>query len=211
MVVMKRLLFILGCSGALLSAADLAGVRNVYVMPMSRGLDQYLANRITSERVFQVVTDPKLADAVISDRVGENLQTQLENIFPTPPPPEPEPKAAAAPEPKAGTAPEPKAAAAPAPEKKSNKASKSDKDKKGEDASNSLFGDTVNRLDNPAQNSSFSRSKGNVFLVDAKSRQVIWSTYDPPRSTAGKDLDRTASDIVSRLKKDLNPKKKTKQ
>jgi hypothetical protein len=195
MDLMKRLLFLLGCSGALLCAADLAGVRNVYVMPMSKGLDQYLANRITSEHVFQVVTDPKLADAVLSDKVGEGLQTQLENIFPTPKPPDPEPveKADAAP---------------PA---KGDKAPKKDKDKGKVDAgdsSNPMFQDTVNKLDNPGQNSSFGRSKGTVFLVDAKSRLVIWSTYDPPKGSATKDLDRTASDIVSRIKKDLNPKSK---
>ena len=70
-----------------------------------------------------------------------------------------------------------------------------------------MFQDTVNKLDNPAGNSSFGRSKGNIFLVEAKSRQVVWSTFNPPRGMTTKDLDRTASDIVSRLKKDLNPKK----
>src|SRR3954447_3120679 len=89
MDLMKRLLFLLAGGGALLCAADLEGVRNVYVMPMARGLDQYLASRLTSDHVFQIVTDPKLADAVLSDRVGETLQSQLENIFPTPKPPAP--------------------------------------------------------------------------------------------------------------------------
>ena len=80
--------------GALLCAADLAGVHNVYVMPMARGLDQYLANRLTSDHVFQVVTDPKLADAVLTDRVGESFEPNSRIIFPTPKPPEPEPRAA---------------------------------------------------------------------------------------------------------------------
>ena len=84
MEVMKRLLVLLGCSGALLYAGDLSTVRSVYVMPMARGLDQYLASRITSMGPFQIVTDPKLADAVISDRVGQALQSQLEIISPTP-------------------------------------------------------------------------------------------------------------------------------
>jgi hypothetical protein len=191
---MKRLVFLLGCSGALLCSADLPGVRNLYVMPMSRGLDQYLASRITSEHLFQVVTDPKLADAVLSDKVGESLQSQLETIFPTPKPPEPEPV---------------EKADADQPAAKSDKPSKHAKDKEeSSSASPSMFQDTVNKLDNPAQTSTFGRSKGNIFLVDTKSRQVIWSTYDPPKGSATRDLDRTASDIVSRLKKDLYPKKK---
>jgi hypothetical protein len=191
---MKRLVFVLGFSGALLCSADLPGVRNLYVMPMSRGLDQYLASRITSEHLFQVVTDPKLADAVLSDRVGESLQTQLETIFPTPKPPETEPA---------------EKADADQPAAKSEKSSKHAKDKEeSSSATPSMFQDTVNKLDNPAQTSTFGRSKGNIFLVDTKSRQVIWSTYDPPKGSATRDLDRTASDIVSRLKKDLYPKKK---
>jgi len=194
MDVMKRLVFLVCFSGALLCSADLPGVRNVYIMPMARGLDQYLANRITSEHIFQVVTDPKLADAVLSDRVGESLQTELETIFPTPKPPEPEPVEKAAAEPSAH---------------KTEKSSKHANDKE-ESASGtaSMFQDTVNKLDNPAQTSTFGRSKGNIFLVDAKSRHVIWSTFDPPRGSANKELDRTAFDIVSRLKKDLYPKKK---
>ena len=187
MDLMKRLLLFLA-GGALLCAADLETVHNVYVMPMARGLDQYLASRITRDHLFQIVTDPKLADAVLSDRVGENLQAQLENIFPTPKPPTPEPAAEETEKPA-----------------KSEKASKHDRE--SSTPSNPMFQDTVNKLDNPNANSSFGRSKGNVFLVDAKSRQVVWSTFDPPRGSAARDLDRTASDIVSRIKKDLNPKK----
>jgi hypothetical protein len=189
MDVMKRLLFLFAGAGALLCAADLEGVHNVYVMPMARGLDQYLASRLTSDHVFQIVTDPKLADAVLTDRVGESLQTQLENIFPTPKPPQPETPAA-----------EPEKPA------KSEKTSKRDKNKDAASSSNPMFQDTVNKLDAPT--SSFGRSKGNIFLVDAKSRQVVWSAFNPPKGAAVKDLDRTASDIVSRLKKDLNPSKK---
>src|ERR1022692_3229480 len=45
MMIMKRFLFLLSCSGVLLGGAELAGVHSVYVLPMSRGMDQYLANR----------------------------------------------------------------------------------------------------------------------------------------------------------------------
>ena len=61
---MKRLALLFSCSAVVLCAADLASVKNVYVLKMARGLDQYLANRLTADHVFQIVTDPKLADAV---------------------------------------------------------------------------------------------------------------------------------------------------
>src|SRR4051812_1011695 len=191
MDVMKRLLFLLGCAGAMLCAANLEGVHNVYVMPMARGLDQYLASRITSDHVFQIVTDPKLADAVLTDRVGESLQIQLENIFPTPKPPQPDPPAVEEAE----------------KVEKPAKSARSKRDKEEPAPVNPMFQEPVNKLDNPNNNSSFGRSKGNIFLVDTKSRQVVWSTFNPPKSSAVKDLDRTASDIVSRIKKDLSPKK----
>jgi hypothetical protein len=179
MVVMKRLLFLLGCSGALVCAADLNSVRNVYVMPMSRGLDQYLASRMASEGLFQVVTDPKLADAVFSDKVGETLRAQLETIFPTPKP-ESETDVEAKEEEKTDTADIGKSVAA-------------------------GLTETENKTERPA--SAFGRSKGNIFLVEAKSRLVLWATYDPPKTNNARDLDRTASDIVSRIKKDLKKQK----
>jgi len=181
MEVMKRLLVLLGCSGALLCAGDLSTVRSVYVMPMSRGLDQYLASRITSHGLFQVVTDPKLADAVISDRVGQALQAQLEIISPTPKSPE---------------------------EIEAEKAAKEAAQDTEKDTSIAeALRETAGKLESPAQNSSFGRSRGNVFLVETKSRVVLWSTYDPPKTNVARDLDRTASDIVARLKKDMMPKK----
>jgi len=180
MDVMKRLLVLLGCSCALLGAADLSAVRNLYVMPMARGLDQYLASRIASQGPFLVVTDPKLADAVLSDRIGESLQAQLENIFPTPKTPE---------------------------QIEAEKAKAEEAETEKDTSIAEAMRETAGKLESPAQNSSFSRSKGNIFLVEAKSRTVLWSTYEPPKSTAARDLDRAATDIVSRLKKDLAPKK----
>src|SRR6266498_3415335 len=56
---MKRLAFLFSCSAALACAADLSNVHNVYLLKMTKGLDQYLANRLTGDHVFQVVTDPK--------------------------------------------------------------------------------------------------------------------------------------------------------
>ena len=159
----------------MLSAADLANVHTVYVLKMAKGLDQFLANRLISDHVFQIVTDPKLADAVFTDQLGEGFQMRLEEFSPTPESDKP------APPPKAD---------------------------KTADEPNPLLGDTVNKLSNPASSSSFGRNKGTVFLVDAKSRQVVWSMYQPPKGSTSKEMDRTANDIVSRIRKDLNPKVK---
>jgi len=183
---MKRLLFLLAVP---ILAADLSAVRSVYLMPMYRGLDQYLANRLTNEHVFQVVTDPKLADTIFTDRIGESFQMQLESLAPSETP-EPEPQAAKEPV-------------------KDKDVKDKDKDKDKDTGSKAtLITETLNKLDSPALNSTFGRGKGTIFLVDAKSRQVIWSTYEPASSSAGKEMHRTASDIVSRLMKDMGLKKK---
>jgi len=219
MKTMKRCLCLLPLSGALACAADLAAVHSVYLLPMSRGMDQYLANQIASAHVFQVVTDPKLADAVLTDHLGESFQAQLEEISPTPKPPAPEkaPDKAAVAEPavkavdESAAASKPAAAEPPAkadeestpPAKPVHPKAKSKSD--DETITPSLLAKTENTLTNPA--SGFSRARGTVFLVDAKSRQVLWSTYAPPKDSAGKEMNRTATDIVSRLKRDLKPKK----
>ena len=69
-----------------------------------------------------------------------------------------------------------------------------------------IMGDTVNKLPSLTSLSSFGRAKGMLFLVDPKSKEVVWSTYDMPRDASSKEMDRTANDIVSRLKKDLKKK-----
>ena len=172
---MKRLLLLLA-SGGVLMCADLANVRSVYVLPMSHGLDQYLANRLTNDHVFIIVTDAKLADAVLTDHVGTGFQTKLAVLL------------------------------QPAPVDKLVLLG-DDKDKEAASAGSSLA-ETIGKTSSPADSSSIGRSKGTIFLVDTKSRQVVWSAYDLPKDTSSKELDRTATDIVSRIKKDLNPKKK---
>jgi hypothetical protein len=169
---MKRLATLALFTVGMASAADLTEVHNVYLLKMSRGFDQFLANRITEGRVFQVVTDPKLADTIITEQIGEGFQSKLDELFP---PPEAE------------------------------KPSKPEKPEKTDDSVDpSMMTDTVNKLSNPT--SAFSRAKGMVFLVDAKSKQVVWSAYGLPKDSSSKELDRTANDIVSRIKRDLKTK-----
>jgi hypothetical protein len=51
---------------------------------MASGLDQYLALRLTSEGVLQVVTDPKKADAILTDGIGARLEQSLTELYGAP-------------------------------------------------------------------------------------------------------------------------------
>src|SRR5215471_21674464 len=87
---MKRVSLLLSCfalAGLLpLTAADLAGAHSVYILQMPRGMDQYLANRLTNDHIFQVVTDPKRADAMLTDQIGAMFEEQLQTLLPSPEP-----------------------------------------------------------------------------------------------------------------------------
>ncbi len=142
----------------MLGAAELSGVKTVYVMPMARSLDQYLASRLASGQVIQVVTDSKRADAIFTDRIGPALDELLQASAPPP--------------------------------AKSSEPEKAD-----------------NQLAPVGSSSSFGRGKGTIFLVDAQSREVIWSMFAPAKGADAPALDRTAGQIVDRLKRDLKGKK----
>jgi hypothetical protein len=185
---MKQVLFLFASSAVVLMGADLAGVHTVYLLPMGSSLDQYLAERLTSEHVFQVVTDPKRADAVFTDRIGTAFEERLADLLAPPPAEKPATAAPAAPAAGAGQA---------------NNATGNQTPRSGLDV---FAEEPANKLSNPASYSSFGRGKGTIFLVDVKSKQVIWSIYERPKSSESSQLDRSASDIVNRLRRDLkNP------
>ena len=181
---MKRIALLLCCPALLAFGADLASVKNVYLLKMSKGMDQYLANRLANEHLFQIVTDPKLADAIMTDQIGPAFETKLNEMFPPPAPPESED------------------------EEKPEKPEKAGKAAKGDEPQSpmAMFGDTANKLPSMSATSSFGRAKGTLFLVDAKTKEVVWSTYDLPKDATSRQLDRTANDIVSRIKHDLGKK-----
>ncbi len=143
-------LLVCGMLASLALGADVSGVKAVYLLPMASGLDQYLANRLTGDQVFRVVTDPKLADAIFTDHLGEAFEKQLTVLYPPP-----------------------------------------------EDA------DSDEKDDNKPQphSSAFGRAKGTIFLVDLKSRAVIWSGYEGRIGAKPDVLDRTAVRIVQQIKK----------
>lgn len=153
-VVMKSAVLLL-CAIALGSpllsyGADSSGVQTVYLLPMASGLDQYVANRLAASGVFQVTTDPKKADAIFTDRLGEAFEQRLDSLLLPP-------------------------------------VEKSSKESKAEEKA-------------APRVSTFSRNKGTMFLVDAATRAVLWSAYEPPKNTSPRELDRTARRIVGALK-----------
>jgi hypothetical protein len=61
--------------------AEIFGVKTVYLLPMAGGLDQYLALQLSSGGLLQVVTDPKKADAILTDGIGARLEDSLSNLY----------------------------------------------------------------------------------------------------------------------------------
>lgn len=57
----------------------------------------------------------------------------------------------------------------------------------------------------PMNRASFARGRGNFFLVDRQSRNVLWSTYERPKNSSPDELNRTAERVVNNLKRDLKP------
>ena len=80
---MKWLTFAVLCALLPISSAhaEIFGVKTVYLLPMAGGLDQYLALQLTSEGVLQVVTDPKRADAILTDGIGARLEDSLKDLY----------------------------------------------------------------------------------------------------------------------------------
>jgi hypothetical protein len=185
---MKWLLSLLCCLH-LAAAAELAPGQTVFLMPMSHGLDQFVANRLTRIHLLQVVTDPAKADAVITDQVGSDFESRMNDLYP--PPPKPETEEAA------------KEKAEKAAEKAKAKA-----DAPPQHGLSSMLGDTVNKAETPGTMGLGGRGRGTIFLVDVKSRHVLWSAFEKPKNSNPHELDHTAERIVKRLKEDITPKTK---
>jgi hypothetical protein len=177
------------CALALLAASvpaavnqQLKQVNTVYILGMSSGMDQYLADRLTRLGVFQVVTDPQKADAIITDRLGEPFEAKLKELYPPPAPPPPPAEA---------------------------KPVKDDKDSKTATSSLPVKNNKDKMEDGGAATrvGGFNRGRGNIFIVDRKSRNVVWSTYERPKDSTPGELSKTAEKVVKRLKDDLSDKK----
>lgn len=120
-------------------------IHTVYIMPMAGGLDQHLANRITKDHVYQVVTDPKAADAFLTERIGAGFEQRMAELFP------------------------------PA----------ADDKKDGGATGRGGLKSTA--------------SKGTMFLVEVKSRRVVWSDFEKPVDVSPVSLDRWAERVTKKL------------
>lgn len=158
---MKLFAWIILACGALLASEvnqEVKEITTVYLLPMTGGLDQYLANALTTGGVLQVVTDPQKADAVFTDRVGETFERQMTALYPPP----------------------------------------KEKEKEEDEEESAEKAKPVQVSDAPI--SSFSRGKGNVFLVSRKTRNVVWSINAQPKNSSAKEMDRLAAHIAKRIK-----------
>lgn len=136
----------MGALFAAVVATPYTGPKSIYILPMAGGLDQFVAESLTRDHVMQVVADPKAAEVVMTDRLGQAFELEMKQIRPD-----------------------------------------ADKDdKKTSDTTPHIFRS--------------SRALGTIFVVDAKSRQVLWSDYQkPPRSNSDRDLNRAAEEIAKKL------------
>ena len=97
----------------------------------------------------------------------------------------------------------------PPPEPPKQEAKDKPKEKEKEDSAGSsiasAFGsDAAAKLPKPM--SSFGRGKGTIFMVGAKSRDVLWSTFALPKDSRPATLERTAGKNHHRAEK--GPRKK---
>ena len=157
---------------------ELAQVKNVYLLPMAQGLDQYLANHLNRRGIYQIVADPAMADAVFTEQLGRDFEHRFNELYPSP------------------------EKLAKEKEEKEAKDKDKDKDEKpGDDSAETSLKDQM-----VMRSSSFSRGRGNVFLVDVKSRRVVWSFHLRPQNSNPREINQTAEQIVERLDRDLKGK-----
>jgi hypothetical protein len=62
-------------------------------------------------------------------------------------------------------------------------------------------GAAVERGERVGGMSTFGRGRGTVFVVDRKTRRVLWSIYAPPKDFTSQEVDRTAARIAGAMAK----------
>ena len=137
------------------SAGDLSGVKFIYLLPMSGGLDQHLAIRLARGSWVQVVTDVQKADAILTDAIGEGFERRLAEI--------------------------------------NGQGKKAETGKATEDFAH------------PSMRP-LSHNRGNIFLVDRKTGNVLWSVSEKPKDNSPDSLTKTADRIAAHLEKDYKGK-----
>ena len=176
------------------ASRKLSEVQTIYVLPMSSGMDQYLASRLTRGHILQVVADPAKADAILTDHLGAAFEASLKDLYPELKP------VAEKPAPKAEKAAD--KVAEKGESKPAEKVAGKEADKSA--TSDSRTGGGFELKPVGAENARPStRAHGTLFLVKRGSWEVLWSAYREPRARQGKELDRTAGELVNQLKASL--------
>lgn len=151
---MRIAVLILLFAGASAVAADLGSAQPIYFWAMQGSLDQYLAEQAAAAGSVQVTVDPKMAKAIMTDRIDAPFLEAMDELFPV------------------------EGREAP---------------KKPED---SIEGDfQVSRPSNRPKGT----PKGTIFLVDVRTRQVLWSTFLGELDARPKSLHREAQKVIERL------------
>jgi hypothetical protein len=196
------------------ASRKLSEVQTIYVLPMYSGMDQYLASRLTRGHILQVVADPAKADAILTDHLGAAFEASLKDLYPElkPVAEKAAPKAEKATD-KVAEKGESKPAEKVA-EKEADKAGGKSESKPaekvaGKEADKSATSESRTGggfelkpvgAENPRPST---RARGTLFLVKRGSWEVLWSAYREPRARQGKELDRTAGELVNELKASL--------
>jgi hypothetical protein len=167
---------------------QLREVKRVYIRAMSASMDQFLASQLVKAGIFEVVTDPKKADAIITDRVGESFESKLDDLYPPPTPPKAK-----------------KESEETKPADSTSDSPKSDGPKSARDLTSDKLAGVD--LSGGARPSTMGHGKGNIFIVSRGSRTVLWSIYEPPKNNSSHELTRTAERVVKHLQEDLTEKK----
>ncbi len=167
---MRRFLPLLAVTTLFAANPNLVNIKSVYILPMTSGFDQYLANSLRNGEVLTVTTDPQTADAILTDAIGPSFERRLTELYP-PPPPEKPAKA---------------------------------ENKDGDEAEAK---EEIKETSGVAHRaSSFRKGRGVVFLVDRRTRRVVWSAHQLPRDYTSQGLNRAATRVSEHLKKDYAAK-----
>jgi hypothetical protein len=158
----RMILLTLSLLAVPLGQAQIREAQPVYFWPMQYALDQYLAEAVNTAGVLTVTFDPKLAGAIMTERIDSNFLEAMEELFPA------------------------------------NKEAKDESGKKND----SIEGDfAIARTKNRPQ----ARPQGTLFLVDVKTRRVIWSSYRGELKPDSKDLHKEARRVVEEIAAAVNP------
>lgn len=146
------------------AAADLSSAQPVYFWPMEGALDQYIAQEASAVGVVSVTVDPKMAKAILTDRIDANFLAGMDELFPLP-------------------------------------GVEEESSEEEEETSDSV--ETGLQKPRPA-NRALSRPHGTLFLVDAKTRRVLWSTFLGDYDRSPKKLNGEAKSVVQRMMAAMN-------